>query len=120
MKYYNIEAIESDKYIVFSTNYVSPLDFIKDIEAELSKLVDIKVEVLFDLLLSSGNNSKRFARINYDGKHLDRRSFQFVDMDKRDSLRKVSANYYKYKSDLVEKSILTSIQKKLIVNGIAI
>lgn len=120
MKCYNIEAIEADRYIVFSTNYVSPLEFIKDIEIELSKLVDYKIEIIFDLLLSCGNNSKRFAKINYDGKHFDRKSFKFISIDKKDNLRKVSANHYKYKGELVEQSILSSIQKKLITNGIAI
>lgn len=120
MKCYNIEAIETDKYIVFSTNYVSPLDFIKDIEIELSKLVDYKVEVIFDLLLCSGNSSKRFAKMNYDGEHLDRKSFEFINIDKKDNLRRVSANHYKYKGEFVEQSILSSIQKKLIINGIAI
>lgn len=120
MKCYNIEAIEADKYIVFSTSYVSPLEFIKDIEIELSKLVNYKIEIIFDLLLSSGNSSKRFAKINYDGKHLDRKSFKFISIDKKDNLRKVSADHYKYKGELVEQSILSSIQKKLITNGIAI
>lgn len=121
MKKYEINVLsEENKCIIFSTTYVSPLDFINDIENELRRIVNYSVEVVFDFLLSSGNSQERFGRINYTGSEFDMRSFQFINVSKKNDLRKVSANYYKDKDQNLENSILTSIQKKMIKKGIAI
>lgn len=121
MKRYEINVLsEENRCIIFSTTYVSPLDYIRDIENELRSIVNYSVEVVFDFLLSSGNCQERFGRINYTGSEFDMRSFQFINVPKKNDLRKVSANYYKDKEENLENSILTSIQKKMIKKGIAI
>ena len=55
MKRYDIRSFYTNEnkkqYIVFSTSYISPLKFIKEIE-ELSNQVNTEIEVIFDLLLS--------------------------------------------------------------------
>lgn len=121
MKRYEINVLnEENKCIIFSTTYISPLDFIKDIENDLRSVVNYSIEVVFDFLLSSGNCQERFGRINYTGNEFDMRSFQFINVPKKNNLRKVSANYYKDKNENLENSILTSMQKKMIKKGIAI
>lgn len=121
MKRYEISILnEEKKCMIFSTTYVSPLDFIKEIETDLKSVVNYSIDVVFDFLLSSGNCQERFGRINYNGNGFDMRSFQFIEVPKKNNLRKVSANYYKDKDENLENSILTSIQKKMIKKGIAI
>lgn len=121
MKRYEINVFnEENKYIIFSTTYVSPLDFIKEIEIELRSMVNYRIEVIFDFLLSSGNGSERFGRMIYDGKEFDMTSFEFINIPKRNRLREFSINYYKDKEENLDNSILTSIQKKMIIKGISI
>ncbi|WP_017825439.1 type II toxin-antitoxin system RnlB family antitoxin [Clostridium botulinum] len=121
MKRYEINVLrEENKCIIFSTTYVSPLDFIKDIENELRNVINYSVEVVFDLLLSSGNSQERFGRINYTGNEFDMKSFQFINVPKKNDLRKVAVSYYKDKDENLDNSILTSMQKKMIKKGIAI
>ena len=96
MKRYEINVLrEENKCIIFSTTYVSPLDFIKDIENDLRSIINYSIDVIFDFLLSSGNSQERFGRINYTGSGFDMRSFQFISVPKKNNLRKVSANFKK-------------------------
>ena len=66
MKRYDIRSFYTNEnkkqYIVFSTSYISPLKFIKEIEEELSNQVNTEIEVIFDLLLSSGNSKERTVK----------------------------------------------------------
>ncbi|MBU3196727.1 type II toxin-antitoxin system RnlB family antitoxin [Clostridium algidicarnis] len=121
MKRYEISILnEEKKCMIFSTTYASPLDFIKDIENDLKSIVNYSIEVVFDFLLSSGNSKERFGKINYTGSGFDMKSFQFINVPKKNDLRKVSVSYYKNKDENLDNSILTSMQKKMIKKGIAI
>lgn len=124
MKEYEIHYVKTEdktKYIIFSTSYISPLKFISDIEKELVMLNNSeKIEVIFDLLLSSGNGKERYGKAIFNGNRFDLKSFKYIEISKNSCLRKVSADYYREKSKYIESSILNSIQKKMICNGIAI
>ena len=121
MKKYEITVLrEENQYIIFSTTYISPLDFIKDIEKDMKDIVNYNVEVVFDFLLSSGNSKERFGKINYNSNGFDMRSFEFINVPKKNKLREISANYYKDKNENLDNSILTTIQKKMIKKGIVI
>ncbi|WP_160680889.1 type II toxin-antitoxin system RnlB family antitoxin [Clostridium sp. C8-1-8] len=121
MKRYEINILtEENKCIIFSTTYVSPLDFLKDIEKDLMNIVNYSMEVVFDFLLSSGNSSERFGQINYTANGFDMKSFKFIKIPPKNQLRELSVNYYKDKDENLDNSILTSIQKKMIKKGIAI
>ena len=101
MKEYEIHYFKTEdktKYIIFSTSYISPLKFISDIEKDLVMLNNAeKIEVIFDLLLSSGNGKERYGKAIFNGSRFDLKSFKYI-----------------------ESSMLNSIQKKMICNGIAI
>lgn len=121
MKRYEISVLDEEKKcVIFSTTYISPLDFIKDIENDLKSIVNYSLEVIFDFLLSSGNSKERFGKINYTGSEFDMKSFQFIKVPQKNDLRNVSVNYYRNKDENLDNSILTSIQKKMIKKGIAI
>lgn len=121
MKRYDINIFNKEnKYIIFSTTYISPLEFIKDIEKELNKIMNNSSEVFFDFLLSSGNGNERFGKIVYNGDSFDMNSFEFINIPKKSDLRAFSINYYRDKEENLENSILTSVQKKMIKKGIVI
>ena len=123
MKRYDISNFyckDKNRYIVFSTSYISPLKFIDEIELELSNQVFDEIEVLFDLLLRSGNDKERYGVAVYKEKKFDRSSFKYIKVEKSSPIRRISANYYKEKTSYVENSILNSVQKKMICKGISI
>lgn len=107
------------KFLVLSTSYESPLKHLKDIVSQLSCQSD-SCKVVFDLLLSMGNNSDRFVEATYDGLDREITSFNFIVLDKQNCLRKVTSKYYKEHICLTYDSVLTSQQKNLLSKGIPI
>src|SRR5690606_30959690 len=105
---------------IFSTSYLSPLKFISTIESELSLLIDNETEIIFDFFLSNGNTSERYGKAHFDGKQFIGGSFEYISVNKNDKIRKLSAQYYCNSKDQVDFSFLNSVQKKMILKGIAI
>ncbi len=124
MKEYDIKIFQNKnnetQYIVFSTSFMSPLDSLRKIEEELSTQINGEKEIIFDLLLSNGNNSNRYGKAVYDGQKFKFRSFEIVNTPKGSDLRKFSTQYYKEHIEFINNSILSSAQKYLITNGICI
>ena len=124
MKGYDIKTFQNKnkdvQYVIFSTFFMSPLDFLEEIEKELSMQINEEKEVIFDLLLSNGNNSNRYGKAIYDRKKFKHGSFESISIPKEDELRKFSMQYYKEHTDYVNNSILSSAQKYLINNGVCI
>ncbi len=56
--------------VVYSTSYDSPINHLTDLENELEK-IGVQGEVLFDLLLSSGNTPDRFYKAVFTGYKFD-------------------------------------------------
>ena len=124
IKGYDIKTFQNEnkdvQYVVFSTFFISPTYFLKEIEKELSIQINEEKEIIFDLLLSTGNNSNRYRKAVYDGMEFKRKSYENISVPKKSELRKFSTQYYKEHADYVNSSILSSVQKKLISNGICI
>ena len=122
MKRYDIKKIEYNEYkvIIFSTSYETPLQDINEISKELCSNIQPKAKVIFDLLLNMGNNSERFAEAFFDGFEFAKTSFKYIDVDKKSEIRKLSSTYFKSNSDLLDNSILSSVQKKMLVKGMTI
>lgn len=123
MKRYDMACFQiknKKQYIIFSTSHISPLKFIKDIENELKDSINEEVEILFDLLLSSGNNQERYGSVIFNGKEFDKNTFRYISVEKSNLIRSISTDYYKKKNNWLENSILNSIQKKMIYKGITI
>jgi hypothetical protein len=124
MKGYDIKTFQNEnkevQYVVFSTFFISPTFFLKEIEKELSMQINEEKEIIFDLLLSSGNNSNRYGKAIYDGRKFKYKSYENISVPKKNELRKFSTQYYKEHADYVNNSILNSAQKFLIKNGVCI
>ena len=122
-KHYEMKfSKDKKKCIVYSKNaMITPLDEIKLIKEEIQKShVENDVTIYFDFLMCSGNGLNRFAKARYDKQQENILDFEEMKISKDYVLRKISANYYKDKHDIIDNSILTSVQKKMIKKGLAI
>lgn len=122
MKRYDFEKIEYDEYkiMIFSTSYETPLRDITEISMELRNYIPPKAKVVFDLLLNMGNNKERYAEAYFDGNEFNKSSFRYITVDKKSEIRKFSCSYFMKNPDLLDNSILNSIQKKMLIKGITI
>lgn len=122
MKNYEIVRIEYAEYdvMIFSASYETPFLYLEEINKELKNYNIKNSKVVFDMLLNIGNTSERFAEAVFDGECLVDSTFKFAKVDKKDQLRKISTEFFMKKSVILEYSILSSVQKKLINKGISI
>ena len=77
-------------------------------------------KVLFDMILCRGNTSDRFIEFKIDSNMLVKSSMSILKIGKKNNIRKLSTNILNSNKEMLENSILTSIQKKMILKGIAI
>lgn len=122
MKQFKIVPLEGKEYdiIVFSQSYESPFSCLDEITKEIREISVSNARILFDTLLSSGNTNERFAEACYTDDNFVLGSFQFVEISKKDQLRKYCAEFFCENREILEFSILTPIQKKLLSKGITI
>ncbi|MCR1964873.1 type II toxin-antitoxin system RnlB family antitoxin [Clostridium perfringens] len=122
MKNYEIVSINNNEYdvIVYSESRIAPFENIKNIEEDLKKMNLKNKKILFDMILCRGNNLERFIKCDFDGNLLLKNTMEVVRIGKKDIIRKLSIEYLSKEKEKVENSILTSIQKKMIIKGITI
>ncbi|WP_195953143.1 type II toxin-antitoxin system RnlB family antitoxin [Clostridium saudiense] len=122
MNDYKIISIDNDEYdvIIFSEEQRHPLSNLEEIEKELMKLNLKNNKVLFDMILCRGNTSDRFIEFKIDSNMLVKSSMSILKIGKKNNIRKLSTNILNSNKEMLENSILTSIQKKMILKGIAI
>ncbi|MBO3395849.1 type II toxin-antitoxin system RnlB family antitoxin [Clostridium perfringens] len=122
MKNYEIVSIDNNEYdvIIYSESRISPFKSIKNIEEDLRKMNLKNKKILFDMILCRGNNLDRFIKCDFDGNSILRDTMEVVRLSKKDVLRKISVEYLSKEKDKIENSILTSIQKRMIIKGISI
>lgn len=126
MKNYNIINLDKNEqyrfYVIISSS-ISPLAFLQNILEDISNY-NQDGNILIDQILHVGNNDKRFICIDYKstGQVSDKNDesmVHFVNIPKDDIYRKLSCQYLK-NSELLDYSILSSIQKRMINKGIVI
>lgn len=122
MKDYKIISINYEEYdaIIYSEARRHPLSNIEEIEQDLEKLNLKMSKVLFDMILCRGNTTDRFMECKFDGNSLIKGSMSVKSVGKKDDIRKLSTKYLVENREMVEKSNLTSVQKKMILKGITI
>jgi len=96
-------------------NYLSPTDYLQDIEEELQQKKHTG-KILFDNLLSVGNNSNRFIEANFNGLEIELTSFKVIKAD--DNIKNTVLLFYNENYNFVLNSILSKplkfrIRKKL-------
>lgn len=122
MNEYNILKINNEDYkvIIFSNSYETPLLYLEDISNELKAQNLSNCKVVFDMLLCRGNTTERYTEAIFDGERFVNSSFKYIKVDKKNELRKIALDFFKSDISMLENSILTSLQRKMINKGIAI
>jgi len=121
-KNYEINVLDQDDYaaIVFSTSCAKPSLNLDELNKDLTRL-DIKnKKIIFDMMIDMGNTAERFTEAVFNGEHLVPATFAFAKIDKKSPLRQCSADFFMKNPSMLEYSVLTSVQQKLINKGIAI
>lgn len=119
---YHIEKINNnDEYLVIIKTADTGFDYIKNIIKDINKK---DVIIIFDHLLHNGNTEDRFIMTRYINDVDEDFNLiytcvksEHLNIPKKHKIRKISDTYFKDNPHLIESSILTSIQKKMILKG---
>lgn len=131
-KYYieklNENDFNADFFIIINTSDTG-FDYIEYILDDIKSITKEKdITIIFDHLLHNGDSSNRFIIAKY--KIYDnlynpmviptQLESKLLNIPKKNIIREISCNYFKTKPNLIEYSILNSVQKKMILKGIVI
>lgn len=111
---YKIRQIESPVFsvVVYATSFENPLQELSNISNELFSMFQTPCTVLFDLLLSNGNEFNRFIVGKFDGVSIDYSSLEIIELKDENTVQQIDS-YYHEKYDYLNNSILTTRQKTL-------
>lgn len=115
---YKIVPLENEQmyvYLIILCSSNSPYDYIGDISKKLDTAKS--GAILIDQILHVGNTEKRFMAFQYNGNEI--KNGDFVTIKKDSKIRKLTCDFLNT-SGLIDDSILTSIQSRMIKKGIAI
>lgn len=119
MKNYIIISLEDKSEctnLVIICDANSPYEYMNLIYNELKEM-KVNGKILIDQILHVGNTEKRFISFNYTGSDTEKLSYEYVSKDS--ICRKISCKFLK-DENLIDSSILSSIQKRMIKKGISI
>lgn len=91
--------------VIYPVSYLNPVEDIQAVSKELRSHLAAGSYVLFDLLLSNGDNFNRFAEGYYDGKDIKANSMNIVDIPAEDA-HELNL-YYRGKTKELSKSVLS-------------
>lgn len=125
MKEYTIINLIDERYkaLVFYNAFVTSKSYLKLVSKDLRDKNITKGNILFDMILvmGRGNNDERYTEVFFDGKDLIESTFKYVNISKKDKLRKLSMEYMRdNQKEILTHSLLSSIKKKMISKGIVI
>ena len=108
MNSFNIIYKECGKYsaIIYPVSYINPLDEVTTISEELKRHLKVGSYVLFDFLLSNGDNFNRFAEYLFDGNDVNIGSISITEMSS-DQINRLNM-YYRGKTKELRNSVLSS------------
>lgn len=101
--------------LLITLNNSSPIDILKHTE----NVFVTSGKVLVDIILHSGNNSDRFIELQYNEEKFDFDTAQYVQIDRKNTLRNAANNALRGFPSVVNNSILNSAQKKLLLHEIS-
>lgn len=104
--------------IVFSTSFISPLKVIDEIQQSYKDRIIKYKTIYFDFLLCTRNTQQRYAKVDCNEGKIDIENINYIAVNKKDALRRISAEYYRNNYDDLDWTYVSSVKKKLIFNGI--
>lgn len=96
--------------VIYSVSYLNPMQDLTEISSELCEKINNECEVLFDMLLTNGEEFNRFAIAKFNGKQIIYDSIRIVDVSDNRELSMINT-YYKHNASILNKGVLTSSQK---------
>ncbi|GAU78297.1 type II toxin-antitoxin system RnlB family antitoxin [Fusibacter sp. 3D3] len=122
MKKFEILTLNDSKYknMIISNSFDTPFNNLNCILKDLESLNTLTGLIIFDLLLIVGNGPERFVEAEVENGHFIESTFRNAIIPKSSPLRIETMNLLKYEKLILEASILTSIQKQILMNGRAI
>mgnify|MGYP002511094466 FL=1 len=111
MNSFNIIYKQYGKYsaIIYPVSYLNPIEDIQLISVELKKHLTAGCYVLFDLLLSNGDNFNRFAEVYYDGNDIQTSAVSITEIPSGE-VRGLNM-YYRGKTKELSKSVLSAKER---------
>ena len=111
MNSFNIVYEQHGKYsaIVYPISYQNPIEDIQLISRELMNHLPAGSYVLFDLLLSNGDNFNRFAEVIFNGSEISRKEIKVATIPI--SLIQSLDSYYHGRIKELNKSVLSNKEK---------
>lgn len=111
MNSFNIIYKQYGKYsaIIYPVSYLNPIEDIQLISVELKKHLTAGSYVLFDLLLSNGDNFNRFAEVYYDGNDIQTSAVSITEIPSGE-VRGLNM-YYRGKTKELSKSVLSAKER---------
>lgn len=95
--------------IIYPVSYLNPMEEIQSISDELKKHLTSGCYVLFDLLLSNGDNFNRFAEVYYDGDDIKTSAVSIAEIPLNE-VRGLNL-YYRGKVKELSKSVLSAKER---------
>lgn len=111
MNNFNIIYKQYGKYsaIIYPISYFNPIEDIQSISVELKKHLKAGCYVLFDLLLSNGDNFNRFAEVYYDGNDIKTSAISITEISSGEVQR--LNMYYRGRTKELSKSVLSAKER---------
>lgn len=104
-----------DVYLIIGNDYSRIEEYILPLSQDLSKK-KFKGDVVFDLLLSNGNNSTRFFKASFDGINIIPFSLKKLIDPELKILKKTTQYFYKNKSLLLNSVLSNREVERFLLN----
>lgn len=110
--------IEDKKYIeyIIQLTYKSPLNYLKEISNKM-KSYEKAGYLLMDTFLYSGKVDNRFIELYWNGKCIEQDTIKYIKL-LQSKYKKITNNYIRKNKEILEDSVLSELQKKMILKGI--
>ena len=120
-KNYQINLLENQKYqIIIFMKSLSGLTFLQErlnIEKDLADMNIKEADVIVDNLPHQANTSQRFVEAVFKEGAFVKSSIQYVNIKKGDTIREIASKYYQENGHLLNDSLATTVQKRIIRKG---
>ena len=107
-KPYIIQKVNDLSFLVISKDYSRVDEILPELSMDLKKK-KARGDIVFDLLLSNGNNSSRFFTIFFNGENFEIITLKKIPRPSTPILNKVNA-YLKLNKELLKNSVLTTAE----------
>ena len=120
-KNYQINLLENQKYqIIIFMKSLSGLTFLQErlnIEKDLADMNIKEADVIVDNLPHQANTPQRFVEAVFKEGAFVKSSIQYVNIKKGDTIREIASKYYQENGHLLNDSLATTVQKRIIRKG---